>query len=60
MPREKEHFREVLADIVEVTGKRVLGVNDIMKYLHVGRNKAIVYLDGGKNITAHKFASLLL
>lgn len=60
MPREKENFREVLADIVENTGKRILGVNDIMKYLHVGRNKALVYLDGEKNITAHKFASMLL
>ena len=60
MAREKEHFRDVLADIVENTGKRILGVNDIMKYLHIGRTKALVYLDGEKNITVHKFASKLL
>ena len=60
MPREKEHFREVLQDIVETTGKRMLGINDIMKYLRVGKEKARVYLDGDKKITAHKFASKLL
>ena len=60
MPREKEHFRDVLADIVEVTGKRLLGINDVMKYLHIGKEKARVYLDGDKKITAHKLASKLL
>ena len=60
MPREKEHFRDVLADIVEVTGKRILGIYDIMKYLHVGKDKARVYLDGEKSISAHKLASKLL
>lgn len=61
MPREKENFREVVADIVAFTnGKRVLGVNDIQKYLRVGRSKAIEYLDGEKKITVHKFASKLL
>ena len=29
MPREKPNYRDVLADVVEVTGKRVLGVYDI-------------------------------
>lgn len=60
MAREKEHFRDVLADIVEVTGKRVLGVYDVKKYLKVGHAKALTYLDGGKEITAHRFASKLL
>ena len=60
MAREKEHFRDVLADVVEVTGKRILGVNDIARYLHIGKEKARVYLDGEKNITVHKFASKLL
>lgn len=60
MAREKENYRDVLADVVEVTGKRVLGVYDIMKYLKIGYNKALEYLDGDKTITVHKFASKLL
>ena len=60
MAREKEFFRETLADIVEVTGKRILGVYDIMKYLKIGYNKDNRYLGGKKNITAHQLASKLL
>lgn len=60
MPREKENYREVLADIVEVTGKRILGVYDVKKYLKVGHTKALTYLDGEREITAHKLASKLL
>ncbi len=60
MPREKPYFRETLADVIETTGKRVLGVYDIMHYLKIGYNKAIKYMDGAKEITAHKFASKLL
>lgn len=60
MAREKEFFRDTLADIVEVTGKRVLGVYDIMKYLKIGYNKAGKYLGGCKTITAHQLASKLL
>lgn len=60
MPREKEHFRDTVAEIVETTGKRILGVNDIKKYLGVGYNKAAAYLDGKKSITVFQFASKLL
>lgn len=60
MAREKEFFRDVVADIVEVTGKRVLGVCDIMKYLGVGYNTAIGYLDGEKTINVFKLASKLI
>ena len=60
MPKEKENFRDVLADVVEVTGKRMLGVYDIKKYLRVGHSKALTYLDGEKTITAHKFAQKLI
>ena len=60
MPREKPNYRDVLADVVEVTGKRVLGVYDIKKYLKIGHNKALSYLDGNKEITAHKFAQKLI
>ena len=60
MAREKEFYRDVLADIVEVTGKRILGVYDIKKYLKIGYAKALSYLDGEKTITAHKFAQKLI
>ena len=60
MARENEFFRDTVAEIVESTGKRLLGVNDLKKYLHVGYNKAAEYLDGEKTITAHKLAQKLL
>ena len=60
MPREKEFFRDVVADIVEVTGKRILGVNDIRGYLHIGYSKAVKYLEGGQTITAFQLARKLI
>lgn len=60
MAREKEFYRDVLADIVEVTGKRELGVYDIMDYMKIGYAKALKYLEGRKKITAHQLASKLL
>ncbi len=60
MPREKEFFRETVADIIERTGKTLLGVNDIKKYLKVGHNKAVEYLEGKKNITVYQLARKLL
>ena len=60
MPREKAYFREVLADIVEITGKRILGINDVMKYLHIGKERAREYMEGERKITAHQLASKLL
>ena len=60
MAREKEFFRETVAEIQEATGKTLLGVNDIKKYLKIGHNKAVKYLDGNKTITVFQFASKLL
>lgn len=60
MAREKAYFREVVAEIIEATGKRVLGVYDIKAYLKVGHNKALEYLDGEKTITVFQLASKLL
>ena len=61
MAREKEHYRDVVADIVERTdGKMILGVYDIKKCLKVGHNKALKYLDGEKTIPVYKLASELL
>lgn len=60
MSREKEYFRDVVADIKEDTGKILLGVNDIKKYLHIGHNKAAEYLNGQEKITIFDFAKQLL
>jgi hypothetical protein len=60
MGREKAYFREVVAEITEKTGKTILGVRDVMEYLHVGHNKAVQYLDGNKTITVFQLASKLL
>ena len=60
MAREKEFFRDIVADIFEITGKRVLGVNDVKKYLHIGHNKALEYLEGKKNITIYQLAQKLI
>lgn len=60
MAREKPYFREVVAEIAEKTGKTILGVRDVMEYLHVGHNKAVQYLDGNKTITVFQLASKLL
>lgn len=60
MAREKEFFRDVVAEIQEATGKTLLGVNDIKKYLKIGHSKAIKYLDGKKTITVFQFAQKLL
>ena len=60
MSREKANFRDVVADIVEVTGKRELGINDVKKFLKIGQNKAVEYMDGKKKITVYEFAQKLL
>ncbi|MBQ2742319.1 MAG: hypothetical protein IJF32_05890 [Oscillospiraceae bacterium] len=58
--REKPYFRETVADIIERTGKMMLGVNDIRSYLHIGYNKAVEYLDGKPSITVYQFAQKLI
>lgn len=60
MSREKEYFRDVVADIKESTGKILLGVNDIKKYLHIGHNKAAEYLKGEEKISIFDLARQLL
>lgn len=60
MPREKEYFREVVAEISEKTGKTLLGVNDIKSYLNVGYNKAVGYLGGKKQISIFELARKLI
>jgi hypothetical protein len=58
--REKEHFRDVVEDVINRTGKTMLGVNDIQRFLRVGRNKALSFLAGQKEISVYQFASKLL
>ncbi len=60
MSREKPYFRETVADIIERTGKVVLGVYDVKNYLKVGHNKAAEYLDGEKKITVYQLAQKLI
>ena len=61
MAREKEFFRETVADIYEATGKRILGVNDVKEYLNIGYSKAIKYFDKGETkITIFRLAQRLL
>lgn len=61
MSREKPYFREVVADITERTGKVILGVNDLRKFLGAGHNKAVEYLDKGqKTITVYQLAQKLI
>ena len=61
MGREKAYFREVVADITERTGKTILGVNDLRKFLGVGHNKAVTYFDRGeKTITVYQLAQKLI
>lgn len=60
MAREKPYFREVVAEIQERTGKTILNISDVKKYLKVGHNKAVEYLDGEKSVTVFQLAQKLL
>lgn len=60
MAREKEFYREVVAEIVEKTGKVELGVRDVMAYLKVGYPKALKYMGGEDKLTVFQLASKLL
>lgn len=60
MPREKAYFREVVAEIIEATGKRVLCVDDVRKYLKISTENAKEYFEGEKRITVFQLASKLL
>ena len=61
MAREKPYYREVVADIIERSGKMVLNISDVMKYLKVGHNTALSYMEKGeKTINVYKLAGKLL
>jgi dTDP-4-dehydrorhamnose reductase len=60
MAREKEHYRDVVADIIERTGKTMLNANDIRKFLQTRHNTAVEFLNGNKTISVYQFASKLI
>lgn len=61
MSREKPNYREVIADISERSGgKMVFNCRAIMSLLKIGHNKAIKYLDGQKEITVYELARKLI
>ena len=61
MAREKPYYREVVADIIERTGKMVLTISDVMRYLKVGHNTALSYMEKGEKTTnVYKLAGKLL
>lgn len=61
MAREKPYFREVVADIIERSGKVVLTINDLKRYLKVGHNTAVSYMPKGeKTITAYQLAQKII
>jgi hypothetical protein len=60
MPREKEFFRDVLADIKESTGKTILTTTDVQKFLKRRYSEARKYMDGQRTITVYQLAQKLL
>lgn len=61
MAREKPYFREVVAKIIEDTGKKEFGVYDVMEYMNIGYNRAKEeYMCGSRRITVFQLASKLL
>ena len=58
MPRENEDFRNTLADILEVCGKRVLNTADLVRYTGLCR-KTVVKRYGREDLAATAFARML-
>lgn len=61
MAREKEYFRDIVADISHRSGgKMVFTCKSIQDLLKIGHNKAISYLDGKKEISIYDLARKLI
>lgn len=56
--REIDGYRDTLADIVEVCGKRVLNTTDIVRYTGLCR-KTVVKRYGKEDLAATAFARML-
>lgn len=60
MAREKEFYRDVLADLKETTGKTILTTTDVQKFLKKRYSEARKYMDGKRTITVYQLAQKLL
>ena len=61
MPREKPYYREVIADLYERSGgKMVFNYRAIMAVMKIGHNKAAEMLDGKKEISIYELARKII
>lgn len=61
MPREKPYYREVIADLNERSGGRMMfSCRNIMDLFKVGHSKAIDMLDGKKEISIYELARKII
>ena len=61
MPIEKPYFHEVIADLSERSGGRmVFNCKALMELFKIGYNKAIDMLDGKKEISIYELARKII
>ena len=61
MPREKPYYREVIADLNERSGgKMMFNCNSICALLKIGRGKAVEILDGKDDISIYELARKII
>ncbi len=60
MAREKEFYRDVLADLKETTDKTILTTSDVRRIIKRRHEEARKYMDGKKTITIYQLAQKLL
>lgn len=60
MAREKEFYRDVLADLKETTDKTILTTTDVQRVIKRRYEEARKYMDGKKTITIYQLAQKLL
>ena len=61
MAREKPYYREVIADLYERSGgKMVFNCRAIMSLMKIGHSKACEMLDGKKEISIYELARKII
>lgn len=61
MPREKPYYRDVIADLHERSGgKMMFTCKSIKDLLKIGQSKAIDMLDGKKEISIYELARKII
>ena len=61
MGREKPYYREVVADLAERSGgKMVFTCKSIMDLLKIGHSKALEIMDGKKDISIYELARKII